>query len=141
VTALPLAGAGRAPRWVWLWCLAYTTLTPADARHRRREEMRSHLWDSSQAGLPSHAVVSAAVRGIVSDLTWAATRGLPALGRSFGTPTPYVVLAPLFPVEGWVASALFVGRTAHVGAGIGARGGGTMLLAAGVVWLIRRRIR
>jgi hypothetical protein len=140
VTAQPLAGAGRAPRWVWLWCLAYTTLTPADARHRRRDEIRSHLWESAQVGLPSRAVVWAAVRGVLSDLTWAATRGLPALGRSFGTPTPYVVLAPLFPIEGWVGSAVFVGRAAHIGESIGAFGGGTMLVVAGVVWLIRRRL-
>jgi hypothetical protein len=140
VTAQPLVRAGRAPRWVWLWCLAYTTLTPAEARHRRRDEIRSHLWESAQVGLPPRAVLWASLRGAVNDLTWAAMRGLPALGRSFGTPTPYVVLAPLFPIEGWVVSALFVGRTAHLGQGIGALGGGTMLLVAGVVWLIRRRI-
>jgi hypothetical protein len=141
VTAQPLSGAGRVPRWIWLWCLAYTTLTPADARHRRRDEMRSHLWESAQAGLPSRPVVWAAVRGAISDLTWAATRGLPALGRSFGTPTPYVVLAPLGPIEGWVVSALFVGRTAHVGEFIGSVGGGSMLLLAGLVWLVRRKVR
>src|SRR5439155_6158998 len=128
-------------RWVWRWCVAYTALTPAGSRQRRREEIRSHLWESDRAGLPAVAVVLAAARGAVSDLAWVATVGLPALGRSFGTPTPYVVLAPLFPIEGWIVSALFLGRTAHLGEFIGATGGGTMLFLAGAVWLIRRRIR
>ena len=60
---------------------------------------------------------------------------------SIGTPTPSVVLAPLFPVEGWIVSALYVGRTAHIGASIGSIGGGTMLLIAAGIWLLRRRVR
>jgi len=83
----------------------------------------------------------AAVRGVMHDLGWAAARGVPALGRSFGTPTPYVVLAPLFPIEGWVVSALYVGRTANIGQGVGSIGGGAMLLFAAVAWLVRRRMR
>ena len=141
MTTQSLAAADRAPRWIWLWCLAYTTLTPAEARQRRRSEIRSHLWESAHAGVSARAVAFAAVRGLLSDVTWMVSRGLPALGRSFGTPTPYVVLAPLFPIEGWIVSALFVGRTAHIGEGVGSIGGGSMLLVAGLVWLIRRRVR
>ena len=128
-------------RWVWWWCLAYTSLTPASARSLRRDELSSHLWESQHAGLSPRAVMWAAMRGAVHDLVWAAGRGLPALGRSFGTPTPYVVLAPLFPIEGWIVSALYVGRTAHIGEGIGSIGGGVMLAVAGALWLLRRKIR
>ena len=128
-------------RWVWRWCVAYTSLTPAGSRQRRREEIRSHLWESEHAGLPAAAMVMAALRGVGSDLAWVATVGIPALGRSFGTPTPYVVLAPMFPIEGWIVSALFVGRTAHIGEFIGSTGGASMLLVAGLVWLVRRKVR
>ncbi|HET7310603.1 MAG TPA: hypothetical protein VFJ17_04695 [Mycobacteriales bacterium] len=128
-------------RWVWWWCLAYTSLTPAPARVSRRDELRSHLWESQHAGLSTRAVTWAALRGALHDLTWAASRGVPALGRSFGTPTPYLVLAPLFPIEGWTVSALYVGRTAHIGEFIGSVGGGSMLAIAGAVWLVRRHLR
>ena len=141
MTTATFRPASPSVRWVWWWCLAYTSLTPRSARGERRDEMCSHLWESQHAGLAARAVAWAAIRGAVHDLSWAAARGLPALGRSFGTPTPYVVLAPLFPIEGWVVSALYVGRTAHVGESIGSIGGGTMLLVAGAVWLLRRRLR
>jgi hypothetical protein len=116
-------------------------LTPSQARRLRRDELCSHLWESERAGLAPRSVMWAAVRGVMHDLGWAAARGVPALGRSFGTPTPYVVLAPLFPIEGWVVSALYVGRTANIGQGIGSIGGGAMLLFAAVAWLVRRRMR
>lgn len=128
-------------RWVWWWCLAYTLLTPSVARRSRREELRSHLWESEHAGLEPRSVAWAAMRGMLHDISWAASRGLPALGRSFGTPTPYVVLAPLFPIEGWAVSALYVGRTAHIGEFVGSVGGGSMLAIAGAVWLLRRHSR
>src|SRR4051794_26704415 len=128
-------------RWIWRWCIAYTSLTPARSRQRRREEIRSHLWESERAGLPGTAVTMAALRGAASDLVWVAMVGLPALGRSFGTPTPYVVLAPLFPIQAWVVSALYVGRTAHIGEQLGRVGGGSMLLVATIVWMVRRTFR
>ena len=131
----------RPVRWAWWWCLAYTSLAPAAARSLRRDELQSHLWESEHAGLAGRSVAWASLRGALHDLAWAASRGLPALGRSFGTPTPYVVLAPLFPVEGWIVSSLYVGRTAHIGEGIGSIGGGTMLAIASLVWLLRRKIR
>jgi hypothetical protein len=141
VTTATFQPAARPVRWVWWWCLAYTAVAPAAARRERRDELCSHLWESERAGLSSRAVAWAALRGAVNDVVWAAGRGLPALGRSFGTPTPYVVLAPLFPIEGWVVSALFIGRTAHVGETVGAVGGGVSLAIAGAVWLLRRRLR
>ena len=141
MTTATFRPASRSVRWVWWWCLAYTSLTPAHARALRRDELRSHLWESQHAGQLPAAVLGAAVRGALHDLMWAAGRGLPALGRSFGTPTPYVVLAPLFPIEGWIVSAVFVGRTANVGQGVGAIGGGLLLLVAGSIWLLRRRLR
>jgi hypothetical protein len=128
----------RTSRAVWGWCVVYTALTPAPARCRRREEMRSHLWESERAHLPGWAVVLAAVRGAVHDISWVAARGLPSLGRSFGTPTPYVVLAPLFPIQGWIVSATTVGAVVRLSEAIGSIGGGAMLLLAGLVWVIRK---
>jgi len=141
MTTATFRPAAHPVRWVWRWCLVYTALTPTRARESRRAELQSHLWESEHAGLAPRAVAWAAMRGALHDVTWTAARGLPALGRSFGTPTPYVVLAPLFPVEGWIVSALYVGRTARIGEGIGSIGGGLMLLLAGLVWLARRRAR
>jgi hypothetical protein len=141
MTSATFRPAARPVRLVWWWCLTYTLFTPRGARHQRRDEMCSHLWESEYAGLPPGAVLRAAIRGAAHDLLWAAGRGLPALGRSFGTPTPYVVLAPLFPIEGWTVSALFVGQTAHLGESVGAVGGGASLAIAGVFWLVRRGLR
>ena len=106
---------------------------------RRRGEIRSHLWESAHAGQSTTAVTLAALRGVGSDLSWAVTRGVPQLLRSFGTPTPYVALAPIFPVQAWIVSSLAVGRTAHLAESVGAAGGGVMLGLAGLVWLLRRQ--
>lgn len=124
---------------VWRWCVAYTALTPKEARERRRQEMRSHLWESSRAGESAAALLGAALRGLGSDLSWAVGHGVPGLVRSFGTPTPYVALAPVFPVQAWIVSAVAAsGSTAHVAEGLGSIGGGAMLAVAGLVWLLRR---
>jgi len=128
-----------ASRCVWLWCVAYTAVAPREPRGRRRDEIRSHLWESEHARLPQWVVAVAALRGIGHDVLWAATRGLPQLVRSFATPTPYVVLAPAFPIQGWIVSTLVIGHTAQVSESIGAFGGGGMLLLAGLVWLAGRR--
>ena len=128
----------RTSRLVWLWCVTYTAVAPTEPRERRRGELRSHLWESEAARLPGSAVLFAAVRGLLDDLGWAVRSGVPRLGRSFGTPTPYVVLAPLFPIQAWIVSALTVGATAHLSESIGASGGGLMLALAGLVWLVRR---
>ena len=69
---------------------------------------------------------------------WALARLAPQVGRSFGTPTPYIVLAPLFSVEGWIASALATRTNASLGTRIGAIGGGAMLALAAGAWLLRR---
>jgi len=131
--------ARRSSRIVWVWCVAYTTVATLPARERRRGEIRSHLWESEHLPLPATSVVLAAARGLLHDLGWALASGIPRLGRSFGTPTPYIVLAPLFPVEGWIVSALTIGQTAHVGEFVGSIGGGSMLTLAAVAWLLQRR--
>lgn len=125
-------------RVAWLWCVAYTSVAPPESRERRRGEIRSHLWESHRARLSPAAVGWAALRGAGSDLLWALTCGVPRLARSFGTPTPYIVLAPAFPIQAWIVSALTVGSTAHVAESLGAAGGGVMLAIAGLVWLVRR---
>ena len=131
----------RSTRAVWLWCVAYTALAAPPSRERRRGELRSHLWESEQATLRGRLVALAAVRGAVHDIGWAMSSGIPRLARSFGTPTPYVVLAPLFPVQAWIVSALTVGTVAHVAEGTGAIGGGVMLMFAGLAWLTQRARR
>ena len=131
--------ARRSSRMVWAWCVCYTAVATLPARERRRGEIRSHLWESEHQPLPGAAVVLAALRGVLHDLGWALASGIPRLGRSFGTPTPYIVLAPLFPVEGWIVSALTVGSTAHIGELVGSAGGGAMLALAGAAWLLQRR--
>ena len=128
----------RSSRVVWLWCVAYTAVAPRESRNRRRGEIRSHLWESEQAHLSSLAVLLAAARGIGADLFWAMSRGVPPLLRSFGTPTPYVALAPAFPVQGWIVSSVAATSTAHVYEALGSIGGGAMLAIAGVIWLARR---
>ena len=125
-------------RVAWLWCVAYTAVAPRDSRERRRGEIQSHLWESEHARLSSLAIVWAALRGVGSDLVWALTCGVPRLVRSFGTPTPYVALAPVFPIQAWIVSALTVGSTAHISEALGAGGGGVMLAIAGLIWLARR---
>ena len=128
----------RASRLAWLWCVAYTAVAPRPSRERRRGEIRSHLWESEQADLSPIAVGWAAVRGAGSDLVWAVTCGVPALVRSFATPTPYVALAPAFPIQGWIVSSFTAGATANVSQTLGAGGGGLMLAIAGLIWLARR---
>ena len=128
----------RASRIAWLWCVAYTSVAPRDRRERRRGEIHSHLWESEQARLSPLAVAWAAIRGSGSDLLWAVTCGVPQLVRSFGTPTPYVVLAPAFPLQAWIVSSVTVGSTANVAESVGAAGGGVLLAIAGLIWLARR---
>lgn len=128
----------RSSRAVWVWCVAYTALAAPRSRERRRGELLSHLWESEWSHIPSWRVASAAFRGAVSDVVWALSSGVPRVARSFGTPTPYVVLAPLFPVQAWIVSALTVGTSARIAEGMGAIGGGVMLLCAAMAWLLRR---
>jgi hypothetical protein len=128
----------RSTKLVWVWCVAYTAAATPVARERRRGEIRSHLWESEHAALPPAYVAAAAIRGMLHDLGWALGSGVPRLFRSFATPTPYVVLAPLFPVQAWIVSALTVGGVAQVGEGLGAMGGGAMLAAAAIAWMYQR---
>jgi hypothetical protein len=129
----------RASRLAWLWCVAYTAVTPRAPRDRRREEIRSHLWESEAARCPAWAVAVAAARGVLSDVTWAVSAGGPRFVRSFATPTPYVVAAPLFPIQAWIVSATVSAQTAGPYEFLGMAGGGAMLAMAAVVWLVGRR--
>jgi hypothetical protein len=131
----------RSTRIVWGWCVAYTVLATQPARERRRGEIRSHLWESEHAALPAVAVSLSAIRGVAADIGWAMSSGIPRVLRSFGTPTPYVVLAPLFPVQAWIVSAVTVGAAARIAEGAGAIGGAAMLACAGAAWLWQRRAR
>ena len=130
--------AYRASRIAWLWCVAYTAVAPRDRRERRRGEIRSHLWESEHAHLSPLAVGWAALRGSGSDLLWAATCGVPQLIRSFATPTPYIALAPVFPIQGWIVATVATGATASFAESLGAIGGMVTLAIAGLVWLVRR---
>jgi len=125
-------------RVAWLWCVAYTAVAPQDSRERRRGEISSHLWESQHARLSPRAVGWAALRGAGSDLVWAVTCGVPRLVRSFGTPTPYVALAPVFPIQAWIIASLTIGSTANIAESVGAAGGLAMLAVAGLIWLVRR---
>ena len=129
----------RSTRVVWVWCVAYTVMATPASRERRRGELRSHLWESEHARLPGRCVMLAALRGVISDLGWALGSGLPRLARSFGTPTPYIALAPVFPIQAWIVSATTVGAVAHLSESLGATGGSVMLLCAGLAWLAQRR--
>jgi hypothetical protein len=123
---------------VWVWCIAYTAMATPPARERRRGEICSHLWESERAALKSGAVLFAAMRGALHDLGWAMGSGIPRLVRSFGTPTPYIVAAPVFPIQAWIVSAVAggaVGRPEEMGA----IGGGAMLALAAAAWLWQRR--
>jgi hypothetical protein len=129
----------RSTRLLWLWCVAYTAITPHDSRGRRRAELRSHLWESEHAGLPPRALLFAAVRGWYDDVTWAVQRGAFGLWRSLATPTPYVVLALAFPVQAWIVSSASNGHPARISERLGGVGGPALLLVAAVVWGLRRR--
>jgi hypothetical protein len=127
----------RSSRAVWAWCVAYTVLAPTAWRERRREELRSHLWESERAGQATRRVVRAALAGVASDLTWALGRGLPALGRSFGTTTPYLVVAAAFPIQAAFVSFFPEGSRTTLIVGSGAVGGVAALVAAGVVAVVQ----
>ena len=61
-------------RVVAAWCRAYTTLVPADARDRRREEIDSFVWEAKEAGLSTRRVFLGALKGAVDDLHWCQTQ-------------------------------------------------------------------
>jgi hypothetical protein len=128
----------RSSRAVWAWCVVYTVLAPPLWRSRRREELRGHLWEAEQAGHGSVRVLRAALAGVVADLSWALGRGLPSLGRAFGTTTPYLVIAGAFPIQAAVVASLPRGPQTGPLVNAGAFGGGAALLVAGTVALIHR---
>lgn len=56
------------------WCALYTSAAPEDHRDRRREEIRSHVWETLDVhghGLGTRArLLAACLRGAVADLAW-----------------------------------------------------------------------
>jgi hypothetical protein len=126
----------RSSRVVWAWCVVYTVLAPPLWRSRRREELRGHLWEAEQAGHRAARVVRSALAGVASDLTWALGRGLPPLARSFGTTTPYLVLAAACPIQAAFVSFWEPESALTL---IGPVGGFVMLGVAGLVAFIRKR--
>jgi hypothetical protein len=139
MTAPDVGLTARSSRVLWLWCVAYTAATPREVRHRRRAELRSHLWECEHAGLPSRAVMWAAVRGAFDDIAWTVRCGALGLVRSFTTPTPYVVLAALMPIQAWLVSSFNDSGPAQISQGVGGFGGPAMLLLAGAAWWVQRQ--
>lgn len=128
----------RSSRLLWLWCVAYTSVTPREVRSRRRAELQSHLWESEHAGLAPRSVMAAALRGALDDLTWTLGRGALGLARSFLTPTPYVVLAALMPIQAWIVSSFAQSKVAGPYEAAGGFGGPGFLLVAALVWYAGR---
>lgn len=130
MTSLDRAGS----RWVWRWCVVYTAIAPGGQRSRRREEIRSHLWESERAGHRQLDVLLASVRGMAADLAWAAGAAVVAALRGLLTPAPYVVLAGACPISGWLVSSFADHRTAQAFERLGGIGGAPFLLLALLMW-------
>ena len=132
--------APRATRLAWLWCVAYTALVPLEQRARRRDEIRSHLWESAHAGSGAWRTLHATAAGMTDDLSWAAS----ALGHrvfsSFRRPMPSLALAVWFPIQAaflwqmWPVSEPTVDNIASAAAA-------AFLIGAGVAAVIPRRRR
>jgi hypothetical protein len=126
--------AGPASRWAWRWCVVYTAIAPGPHRSRRREEIRSHLWESERAGHRQHDVLLASVRGMAADVTWATGAATLAALRGLLTPAPYVVLAGACPITAWLVSAFASHATAQPFERLGGIGGTPFLLLALLMW-------
>jgi hypothetical protein len=121
-------------RWVWRWCVVYTAIAPGGQRSRRREEIRSHLWESEHVGLLQRDVLLASVRGMAADLSWAVGAAVVAALRGLLTPAPYVVLAGACPIVSWLVSAFASRQTAQPFEALGGVGGAPFLLVALLMW-------
>jgi hypothetical protein len=130
MTTLGRAGS----RWAWRWCVVYTVIAPRGQRSRRREEIRSHLWESERAGHRQLDVLLASVRGMAADLSWAVGAAVVAALRGLLTPAPYVVLAGACPIVSWLVSAFASRETAQPFETLGGVGGTPFLLVALVMW-------
>ena len=130
MTTLDRAGS----RWAWRWCVVYTVIAPGGQRSRRREEIRSHLWESERAGQRQLDVLLASVRGMAADLSWAVGAAVVAALRGLLTPAPYVVLAGACPIVSWLVSAFASRQTAQPFETLGGVGGTPFLLVALIMW-------
>ena len=122
---------------MWWWCLVYTAVVPAQARLRRRGELRNHLWESDELRLSQRAVAFAAARGLVDDILWTSRLSGGAFTASFETPTPYLVLAGAIPILVAVVAALArqTGRLEMRGTFVSV---GLLVPAAAFYWRNRR---
>jgi hypothetical protein len=132
---------GPANRSVWRWCVVYTAVVPPRARRRRREEIRSHLWESERAGQRQRDVLLASTRGMAADVTWAAAALVLAVGRGLLSPAPYVVLAGACPITSWLVSASASRSVAQPFERFGGIGGTPFLLLALLLWRRQSRRR
>jgi urease accessory protein UreF len=140
-----MIGASDPDRWngglPWAWCLAFTATLPREARQRRRDEMRSHLWESREAGLATRSVGWASLRGAADDVLWAISQWARAIGRQLKTPTPYVVAAVILVVQAafaWNAAASWLEHDVQGGSLLAAM---ALLVVAASVAAVRRRRR
>lgn len=64
----------RGGRLVLGWCAVYTAAAPQSDRERRREEIRSHVWETLDAcgtgWRPRLLLAAACARGAIADLVW-----------------------------------------------------------------------
>ena len=131
----------RGARLAWAWCVAYTAVVPAPSRLRRREEIRSHLWESEQERVTSGQIVSAVVRGVLDDLGWAARGNVRAIATALRGPYAYVAIAAAGPIVPVGISTFSGHRLSGIAERTGALVGVAGLSVAAAVWLISRRTR
>ena len=125
----------RSARVAWLWCLAYTVAVGPELRHRRREEIRGHLWEAEAAGVRAHRLLSATVRGLLDDVSWSLRRGW---RWTVGQPETWLAAAAAMPIFAWIGAMVSPSRGNGVDLA-GGLGGPSLLAVAGVAWLLRRR--
>lgn len=129
----------RVNRAAWFWCLAYTAVVPREPRTRRRAEIRNHLWESDAAGFRPVAVIRATVAGMLDDLGWAAAGAARGLQQLLRTPVLYLAGAALLTVQAAFAWNGVSGRTSHEVQAWSTVGSVALVVAGGIVSVLRRR--
>jgi len=123
----------RSARLAWLWCLLYTAPVRPDLRDRRRDELLSHLWESEAAGVQGIRLLSAALRGVLADLSWSVRRGW---RHAVGQPETWVAVAAMFPIAAWIGAMV---SSSHGVDLVGGLGGPFFLTVSGATWARRRK--
>lgn len=132
-------GQAWVDRVVWGWCVGYTALAFGESGRRRREEIRSHLWESWQAGLHPRRVLRAAVGGSPADVAWAGQATLRGLVPVLRSPAPYLVAAACVTVQAAFAWNGATARVAHLAQAWSTVAAIALLGVAGIAALARRR--